>query len=206
MKLNRYSQNGEEQFIEKYLGHIEKGTYVDIGAGDAVELSNTYALYQIGWRGILVDPFSKDYPNKIEEVRKGDKYCNKVITNYVGEIEQWDIVSANTAEGKYYKELGKRYDGKEFTVFKAPCYTMREFLEEYPEAKNADFANIDIESGEEALLSCCDFAVFKPTLVCIEYLMRGTDFRLKWEHYLIKYYEPKEILEGNIFYLRRPNV
>jgi hypothetical protein len=57
----RFSNFGEEQILRKYIAQLlpaagEGGgatrTAVDIGAGDGVKGSNTYALFREGWRGV----------------------------------------------------------------------------------------------------------------------------------------------------------
>lgn len=202
MKLQRNSQHGEEAYLEKYLGDIEKGTYVDIGSGEPDEISNTYALYQAGWSGVLVEPYYP-YHDKIRRVRSRDKLCTKVITDRVGKATMYDTAAVGTFIGNDYQEKKFCFDGSQHERYEADCYTMKEFMEEYPEVMNADFASIDIETGEEALFSKCNFNLFKPKLMCVEYMVRGVDYRPNWEHYLLPFYEPKEVITGNAFYLRK---
>jgi len=55
-----FSNFGEEQIVARYIAQLlpagEEGgasrTAVDIGAGDGVKGSNTYALFRDGWRGV----------------------------------------------------------------------------------------------------------------------------------------------------------
>ena len=197
-----FSQTDEESIINRYFDGKSDGFYVDIGAGDAVEFSNTYALYLQGWHGILVEPYPR-YKKDILEKRPKDKLCAKVITDRVGEAEMWDTAMLGTIIGDDYKEHPLRKDGIMRTPYSVPCYTMKEFLEEYPEAKEPDFCSIDIETGEEALLKCTDFTVFKPKLICIEYRVRLVDYRGNWNKFLAPFYDEKESLGHNAFYLRK---
>jgi hypothetical protein len=52
-QFTSYSQAGQDKFVISILpeGH----TFLDIGACHPIEISNTYALEQLGWRGLLVD-------------------------------------------------------------------------------------------------------------------------------------------------------
>jgi FkbM family methyltransferase len=64
-----YSQTGEDAIIFQYFGKV-KGNYLDIGSGRPIWYSNTYFLYKKGWRGILVDPISKNiFHSKIARPR-----------------------------------------------------------------------------------------------------------------------------------------
>jgi len=191
-----YSQHNEEEIIKGYFPDL--GTYLDVGAGDPKEFSNTFGLYELGWRGVLVEPFFK-YTEDILKIRPEDKLCKKVITNHVGKVEMLNTASVETDIGKLYKEdiVGR-------TSHVVPCYTIKEFLEEYPEMLEPDFMNLDIETGEEALLSCCDFNIFKPKLLCIEFEVRGKNYKKDWEPYLEPFYTPVQTVTFNQFYLRKP--
>jgi hypothetical protein len=58
MTFKSYSQVGQDIWIyenQVVRRGITKGTFLDVGACHPTELSNTYALEQLGWRGILCD-------------------------------------------------------------------------------------------------------------------------------------------------------
>jgi len=52
--MERFSQNDEQDHILKYFKG-RTGKYLDIGAFDGRTLSNTYALLESGWEGVLVE-------------------------------------------------------------------------------------------------------------------------------------------------------
>lgn len=53
--MKNYSQNNEQDIIlEFFNGRV--CSFLDIGAFDGVELSNTRALAELGWSGIMVEP------------------------------------------------------------------------------------------------------------------------------------------------------
>lgn len=53
--MKQYSYRGEQQFLLEFFGGI-KGYFVDIGANDGLYASNTRALAESGWKGLLVEP------------------------------------------------------------------------------------------------------------------------------------------------------
>jgi FkbM family methyltransferase len=57
----RYSQNGEDIYVEKLLEGIKQGSciYIDVGANQPSQISNTYLFYRKGFRGILIEPNSE---------------------------------------------------------------------------------------------------------------------------------------------------
>ncbi len=53
-----HSQIGQDRFVFELLVRPENlftGTFLDIGCHTPIEINNTYALEQLGWRGVLVD-------------------------------------------------------------------------------------------------------------------------------------------------------
>lgn len=58
--MKTYSQNDEQAFIlEHFKG--EKGRFLDIGAFDGATFSNTRALAELGWGGVLVEPSPESF-------------------------------------------------------------------------------------------------------------------------------------------------
>lgn len=53
--MKHYSQNNEQELILNYFGDF-KGRFLDIGAFNGVDLSDTRALLEVGWSGVLVEP------------------------------------------------------------------------------------------------------------------------------------------------------
>jgi hypothetical protein len=50
------SQNGEDRWLDAHFGAKRAGFFVEVGAYDGVNLSNTYHFEQCGWTGVLVEP------------------------------------------------------------------------------------------------------------------------------------------------------
>jgi len=60
-RVKSCSQSGQDVFAWQANGEAKTGTFVDIGANDPIVHNNTYALEQVGWRGICVDIAPFDY-------------------------------------------------------------------------------------------------------------------------------------------------
>lgn len=58
MTLTSYAQNFEDVILWRVLRHVERGTYIDLGAQDPVADSVSLAFYENGWRGLHVEPVS----------------------------------------------------------------------------------------------------------------------------------------------------
>lgn len=55
MNLQSRSQSGQDIWVFEMTEHKTSGFYVDIGCNDPEFHSNTFALEQMGWNGLLVD-------------------------------------------------------------------------------------------------------------------------------------------------------
>lgn len=62
-----YSQAGQDVWVLQRIGN--KGFFVDVGAHDGVESSNTFALSKAGWGGICVEPNRESYARLIDNRR-----------------------------------------------------------------------------------------------------------------------------------------
>jgi len=56
-----YSQNDEERFVVEFFKNSPTGRFLDVGAFDGINLSNTRRLLEIGWSGVLVEPMWRSF-------------------------------------------------------------------------------------------------------------------------------------------------
>jgi FkbM family methyltransferase len=171
-----YSQNEEERVIKDYFKDF-KGTFLDIGANDGVTLSNTRALAEDGWCGVLVEPspraFARLEANYSLLEKKGCFYLYRfaigesngtVILDESGPLLGRDDVSlVSTIVEKEKARFAKvvRYE-------KTPveCFTWKTFHNRLS-LKNFDFVSIDAEGCDEIILKQMDFS--NTMCVCVEW-------------------------------------
>lgn len=189
------SQHEEDTIINKYFGNQDNGVYVDIGAGDPIKFSNTYALYQRGWRGLVIEPYHI-YHEAWKKERPEDVLLPIAVMHYEGEAEMCITATVGSWVGNEYKEQNKG------ELYKVPCDTMNNILEKHG-ITNLDFVSIDIESNEDNLISHWDLDKYKPKVICIERQIRGIDQRDRWEGLLLKRYYLDAVTYTNAFYKRR---
>lgn len=53
-----YSQFGEDLIVKEVISNIPptKGIYIEIGANQPTQISNTYLFYRLGFHGIVIEP------------------------------------------------------------------------------------------------------------------------------------------------------
>ena len=180
------SQNDEERVILDYFGDF-KGTFLDLGANDGLTLSNTYALAERGWMGVLVEPspmafgaLAYNYANTrfiVYQLALG-KY-NGVFPFYESGtlLNQGDAALVSTLNKSNKNKFEKVVDYHEVEV---ECMTWDKFIIECP-VKHFDFISMDIEGSELDVLPLMDLS--KTRLLCIEHNSKD-HLRKQYEKYL----------------------
>jgi len=203
--MNSYSQYGEDVIIAELLKDVSSGTYIDIGSGDPVYLSNTYAFYEAGWNGLLVEP-SSGYHAKILELRPRDVLYQGAISDHDGFVKfahkkDMGVIQDSWLFDEYKKEILEA-QGDE-NLIKIPCMPLNELIVKHPQFHGSQILSIDVEGTEERILKKTNFEWFKPRIICIEYSMRKVDQTEMWERYLLPFYELVYTTIGNKIYRRK---
>ena len=166
----RYSQNNEQDIIMQYfIGN--RGTFLDIGANDGVTLSNTYALQQAGWGGVLVEP-SEEAFNRIPDNQLVKKFNVAIGTkdgtctfhemgNHLGRGDVSLLSTIKKTEINRWKG-----HGVEFKERMTEVWTYKTLLENSP-YKIFDFISIDAEGVDFEILEQISLKYTK--MLCIEH-------------------------------------
>ena len=167
----------EKVLVWQYLGFSHEGYFVEIGANDPVNGSQTWLLEKIGWSGVLVEPL----PAKAELIRAQrprsylfvgaatDPAKVGELVLYVGEF---DALSTTA------KDPG-RYDPAYAGEIRVPAKTMDHILEQAGAGK-IDFLSLDTEGTELDVLRGLDLTRWQPRLI----LMEDVVIRLDKHRYL----------------------
>jgi FkbM family methyltransferase len=170
-----YSQNQEQAAILKYFeGHI--GTFLDLGANDGQTLSNTRALAELGWCGVLVEPSPIAFPKLkklYESEKKGCYYLyNCAIGLSNGTVPLYEsgtlLKTGDTAlVSTLVKDETKRFASTvEYTDIECKVYRWKTFLNRLT-IKKFDFISIDCEGLDADILDQIDVSDVK--CLCIEW-------------------------------------
>lgn len=200
-----YSQYNEDDKIFKFIDKKNTGTYIDIGAGKPKEISNTYMLYEMGWNGLLIEPSPNLVPD-LQSQRTRDIVFAGALLNYSGVVQLFSKEVYGVTEKSYIYDTHidrAIKDGFKEQYWTVPCITMMHLLNLYPQFIEADFVSIDVDGNEDAVLESCDFTIFKPKLILIEYILRGVDQRYRWSDFLAPYYDLVDTETSNAFYKRK---
>lgn len=172
-----YSQNQEQEAILKHFGDY-KGTFLDLGANDGFTLSNTRALAELGWCGVLVEPSPQAFPKLkklYEEEKKGCFYLyNCAIGNNNGKgvlhdsgelLKTGDRALVSTMVKKETERFSKvvPYDEVEVKVYRWKTFYNRLTIKKF------DFVSIDCEGLDLDILKQMDINALEVKCLCIEF-------------------------------------
>lgn len=120
-KKNRFSQRGEDGILEKIfevLG-VKRGWCVDVGAYGR-NLSNTYALIEKGWHGVLIEA-NEERLAKLKgrhERAHRDAYCICAHVEPSGD-KSLDNILKTTPLPKKFEFLSIDIDGNDYYIWKS---------------------------------------------------------------------------------------
>jgi FkbM family methyltransferase len=176
------AQAGEDVLIAQIFPE-PTGYYVDVGAGEPIGCSNTFRLWERGWRGLLIEP-RKDAVFDLCAKRPGDYVYPVAASNQEG----WAQLRLQGAVSSMQADWNIAEQAKAF----CPTETLRSILAKFPAVRDGcQFCSIDVEGHEREVLEGIDWATFHPKCICVEYQIYGVaapanDSSSRWEPILLQ--------------------
>ncbi len=163
-----YAQNLEDVVLWRVLGHIDGGTYVDVGAADPTEHSVTRAFYERGWSGVNIEP-ADHYADLLERDRPRDKTVRVVAGRQNGEaiLNLVPGTGLSTLDPSLVEAIVARDFGVvEQTV---AMRTLESILDDLLEPGQAiHFLKVDVEGAELEVFEGLSFERWRPWVVVAE--------------------------------------
>jgi|SRR6185369_771368 len=171
-----YSQGDEEAVICRLLEQtpLTERHFLDIGAHDGVTFSNTRALSDRGWTGVLVEPSSRPFVGLMEHYnhRPGILVNVAVVpNNFAGSrLVRWhdsrgDMIST-MVESHRAKWASDGKDHYQSDIF-VPVTTTAALLEKFPGPYT--FINLDVEGLNWEVFCDLPLRELGAKVVCVEY-------------------------------------
>jgi FkbM family methyltransferase len=161
-----YSQNAEDLLIEKLVKKVSNGVYVDVGAYHPMTYSNTYALYQKGWSGYVVEP-NEGLHMLYKYIRPRDTLIATGVSDIPTEATYYAFTNGayNTFDPEVAKKLEQSEVGTARTM-SVHLVTLDGLVTQYGIGV-IDLLSIDVEGLDERIISAYSFAV-RPRVIAIE--------------------------------------
>ena len=175
------SQNGQDtRFIRHWLNHVRPmgpGNFIDVGANDGATGSNTLALEELGWKGVLVEP-NPEMVVKLLQNRKSPVigvaawwHLQPLLLEIPGDSDKHGLaripgLPRNSAFFPQHFEEGR----KQITV---PGMTLQAILTSHFQGWEViDYLSLDCEGAELEALQGIDLSKKRVWYICVEHGFR----------------------------------
>lgn len=168
------SQTGEDTIVNYLLKRqgipASACSYLDLGANHAIALSNTYAFYEQGARGVLVEA-NPDLIGELEEYRKGDIILNRCVADTSGNAVDFYILNGDGLSSPDAESVREALEENEALriekTVSVETITVDEIMERYFDGAPV-LLNMDLEGNELEILGSMDFDKHRPLIVIVE--------------------------------------
>ncbi len=160
--ISSRSENSQDIMVLDQLNFKKNGFFVEFGAGDGKNFSNTYILEkQFNWSGILAEPCKS--------------FHKKIISNRSCFIDFRAVFNKSNLNVKFVETKNKHFskisnkiqsNNQNYSVI---TISLNDLLKEYNCPKEFDYLSIDTEGNEYEIIKNFDFQYYKPKIISIEH-------------------------------------
>ena len=185
---NIKSQLYQDVFASFIIGNKFEKTFLEFGATDGLELSNTYMLENSeSWRGVLSEP-SPQWHNLLKKNRANTKIITKCIWSESGKKLDFFMSDAGVLStiNKFIESDKNSMPGNTFErkksgkVISVETISLNDVIEEYFNKVAPSYISIDTEGSEYEILSTFKLDIYRPKVFTIEH--NFTDYQNKIDH------------------------
>ena len=164
------AQLGQDMFVLAELRFKEDGYFVEFGATDGVDLSNTYLLEkEMGWTGILAEP-ARVWHDALKANRTCKINFDCVWSQSHEELEFNEVNAAELSTIDTFSEVDEHAKAREIgNKYKVYTCSLLDLLKKYNAPKEIDYLSIDTEGSEFDILSAFDFDAYKIKVITCEH-------------------------------------
>ena len=196
--MTSYAQNGEDVVLARAFAGRSEGFYVDVGANDPTEDSVTRHFYDLGWRGVNIEP-QLSYYEALRKARPQDTTLNLGIAAKSGTLTMHYVPRApgmstfSEQQAKLLVDAGYELEQRELEV-----RPLDEVLAEHAD-QPIDFLKVDVEGLEDEVLGGVDWSRWRPRVIVVE----TSPEEEPWESRLLDAGYRRVLWDGiNLFFVR----
>jgi FkbM family methyltransferase len=166
MRLVSYAQCLEDVLLHRALRHVERGFYVDVGAGYPHFHSVTRLFYERGWNGISIEPVPV-LCDALRLDRPRDVVLNIAAAAVPGRLKFHEFVGTGLSTTVDRHAERHIRAGMAYRTYEIEASTLTGILSLHAKS-DIHLLKIDVEGGEAATLQGCDFGRFRPWVAMVE--------------------------------------
>lgn len=169
---------GLSEIYAKYFPDVKDGTFVEVGAYDGYEFSNTSCLSDIGWNGLYIEPIEEFYNRCLNRHMNNKVFIeNCSVGTFEGEIEIYVNGAVTTSSEK---QIQTYYDVGWITnhnTRKCKQYRLDTLLKKYKISKNFDILVVDVEGNETDVFNSFNLEYWYPKMIIVELIDDHNTFK-----------------------------
>ncbi len=154
----------ENALKAEFFGPLQTGFFVEVGANQPQQGSQSWQFEQIGWRGVLVEP-QPDLAERLRQSRRAHVVaaaCSSPAN--AGTTMTLHVLGPHSSLNRELAVTGVVAQ----STIEVPVRTLDEILEQADAPAPIDFVSIDVEGHEVEVLSGFDLVRWRPRLVLVE--------------------------------------
>jgi FkbM family methyltransferase len=166
--MRSYAQNYEDVMLRRAFADTREGFYVDVGATDPQRDSATRYFYELGWRGINIEPAAQ-YQKLLEAARPEDVNLGVACgaRNGVGTLHVIPDTGLSTMVSEY-ADLAKAgghaiSEGVEVRVVR-----LDSVIQQHARGRDIDFLKINVQGSEPEVLRGINLKRHRPKVIVVE--------------------------------------
>lgn len=173
----RKGLNGLDDFLDSYLD-FEDGYFIEAGANDGINQSNTYHLEAArSWKGLLIEPnprlskqcrWNRPRSHVVNAALVSDSYAKSTIELYDADLMSITSEALSQSEREHLEQGVEIQHLDKVEMIEVPAKTLTSILDQVQCPEAIDFFSLDVEGYELEVLSGLDLNRYKPRLFLIE--------------------------------------
>jgi FkbM family methyltransferase len=169
--METYSQLSQDLNVLKFYNNKTDGFFIEIGASDGIELSNTYLLEKkYNWKGLCVEPIPKRF-ELLYKNRPNSLCCDKAVYNESNLNLIFDIANNFDLLSGISSHIDCHLNdvNKNKTQITINTISFNDLLEKYNSPLFIDYLSLDTEGSEYEILKSVDFKKYTFGLIDVEH-------------------------------------
>jgi FkbM family methyltransferase len=170
----------------QHVGYKQNGWFVDVGAFNCVNWSNTLMLSEAGWHGILIEPLTEFFDECVSLHGDNPKIIlENCCVSWVDGTVKLYLGGSNSTINPDAIDIYNDIDGLNRSGLNkdnhivCECRTLNSILDEHGWEPPLDVLSVDVEKAEIPVLGGFDIGKWLPKLAIVETHAMHPDWRLR---------------------------
>jgi FkbM family methyltransferase len=161
--LTSYAENFEDVLLHRVFANVDRGFYVDVGAGDPITGSVTKSFYDRGWSGVNVEPASVFDELRLDRPR--DVNLNIAILDHGGTVAF--IEDSSEPALSHVASAAETAQAEQGWRRSVQCERLDQVLVEHAAGRLINFLKIDVAGAEERIVTSTDWRRVRPQVLIV---------------------------------------